>query len=503
MRTLVDINNIQAFIIRANRLPLARYYFMRVHRDPDQDNNAETPELGVTTSKYLTAHNKNARRFIASVYGKITVGDDSSWQEIDLPNGKTVRLPRGGATTSIAFTYRGFEALSVPNETLIGFSEEFREGMHLRAHLLGDRGKSDPKYWDDVWKNDRVHIWISVNAMHKQDLDRRCTWLEKLVKASNGGISVENTQDASALVLDDVFSGKEHFGYTNGVSNPAYEGLCREHEITGRGKLLNGEWSPLATGELLLGYKDEGGEMPLAPLPHIFGRNGTYMVYRKLHQNVRSFRSYLSEWGAKYPGGKKMLAAKWVGRWPNGAPLMRFPDQEPDLSQYDAKELNDVLNNFTYFDKDEKGKICPLCAHTRRFNPRDALGLGGKLVNRRRISRRSIPYGKFVPEGAEHLSTDARGDHGLAVVILNADIARQFEFVQQQWIDYGNNFKLGNDKDIILGTNNGEGSAVIQGDPPFVCPKLPQFVECRGGDYFFIPSLTALRMIANRSINPI
>ena len=86
---------------------------------------------------------------------------------------------------------------------------------------------------------------------------------------------------------------------------------------------------------------------------------------------------------------------------------------------------------------------------------------------------------------------------------LNASIIRQFEFVQQQWMEYGNDFRLGNDKDVLIGSNDGNGKLLIQGDPPHVCPHLPHFVECRGGDYFFIPSMTALRLLANLAVNPL
>jgi hypothetical protein len=96
-------------------------------------------------------------------------------------------------------------------------------------------------------------------------------------------------------------------------------------------------------------------------------------------------------------------------------------------------------------------------------------------------------------------------------MMLNADIARQFEFVQQQWINYGNDFKAGNDKDVILGNHSADdrfpSKAVLQVDPegdqaPYFLSKIPRLVETRGGDYFFVPSLTALRMIARGVVDP-
>ena len=322
MTTLFDLNDIQGHVVQSYGygLPFGRYYFLHVLWDDGKDPDQTLLEDRIGDTKYLNAKNKKARQFIGSLYKEITVGDSSSWQEVTLPDGRTIGLPPGHATTNIAFTYPGLSALSVPSQTLLGFSEEYHQGMRLRAHLLGDTGASDPSHWDSVWQEDRIHIWIGVEAASQEDLERRCDWLEDLIAASDGAIQIKGKQDAAALIIDGATSPKEHFGYTDGISNPAYAGLCADNHVVGRGKLTDGTWSPLATGELLLGFEDEGGETPPAPLPHKFGANGTYMVYRKLHENTRSFREYLNYHGAKYIGGKNKLAPKWVCRWANGAP---------------------------------------------------------------------------------------------------------------------------------------------------------------------------------------
>jgi Dyp-type peroxidase family len=223
------------------------------------------------------------------------------------------------------------------------------------------------------------------------------------------------------------------------------------------------------------------------------------MVYRKMHQNVATFRSYLDTKGQEYGGGKEKLAAKFIGRWRDGTPVELSPDREnPGL-------VADPNRNtaFTYGD-DPAGTRCPLGAHIRRVNPRDAFGFNGRLTNRRRIMRRGLPYGKYVPDGQPVRDED---EHGIIFMALNASIFRQFEFVQQQWIEYGNDSHLGNDKDILMGNHEGKGKFVVQGtadpnNPPFVCGGLPNFVELRGGDYFFMPGLTALNMMAHGTIDP-
>ena len=165
--------------------------------------------------------------------------------------------------------------------------------------------------------------------------------------------------------------------------------------------------------------------------------------------------------------------------------------------------------SFDYGD-DLAGSKCPVGAHMRRANPRGALEFGvdgafdtpGALVNRRRIARRGLPYGE-TPD-----PPDDNGDHGIIFMAIGASISRQFEFVQQQWMNYGNDFKLANDKDPMIGNQSDDGGRmVIETDPagtdaPYFCSGIPRFVETRGGDYFFVPSLTALARIASGRIDP-
>jgi hypothetical protein len=179
-------------------------------------------------------------------------------------------------------------------------------------------------------------------------------------------------------------------------------------------------------------------------------------------------------------------------------------------------ELKLQLVAYDYND-DKDGARCPFGAHVRRANPRSSLQFGekdpfdtpGALSNRRRILRRGLTYGSV-----EDNSRDD-GDHGVILMVLNADLSRQFEFVQQQWLHYGNDFKLANDQDPLLGNHGlnqdgrGNGSMLIEGGmeggkatPPYFCGGMPTLVETRGGDYFFIPSMTCLRMIAMGIVDP-
>ena len=453
--------DIQGFVLRGYNLPFARYLFLHFEDA------------------------KRARSLIARLLGEITTGQ--RWDK-----GK----PQ--STVNIAFTFRGLEHLGLPDATLRSFPVEFQQGMKPRAQILGDTGANSPEHWDDLWREDRVHAWLGVNGLTMEALDARCLAILSIIEET-GGAGALASQDAAAQIVDGKPTTKEHFGFTDGFGNPDYLGVERSSQ-PGQGKLLSGGiWTPLATGELLLGYADEAGELPVAPVPHLLASNGTFMVYRKLHQNLATFRAFLDKQGSLYAGGKEKLAAKFIGRWRDGTPIELSPDNPNPAIAKDPNRNTD----FTY-GTDAEGARCPIGAHLRRVHPRDAFGFNGQLINRRRITRRGLPYGRFVPDGEPVTDKEERG---VIFMVLNANLSRQFEFVQQQWVQYGNDSHLGNDKDVLVGNHGGHGKFVVQGDaspgnPPFICSNLPDFVELRGGDYFFLPSITALGMIAMSLVDP-
>jgi Dyp-type peroxidase family len=456
----IDVSDIQGFSLKGYNFPRARYLMLELMHPPE------------------------ARAFLQRMLPQITTGE--RWDVKPL------------TTLNIAFTHKGLVKLQLPLATLLSFPLEFQQGMKARADILYDTGRNGAHHWDEVWKEDRVHVWLAINAQTAEALEDACAAIQKLMDETRGA-RLLHSQPACAIFLGGKASPKEHFGYTDGFGNPDFKGAERQC-VPGQGKLTKeGGWESLATGEFLLGYADEAGELPVAPIPHLLARNGTFMVYRKLHQNVATFRKYLDENGAKYAGGKAKLAAKFVGRWQDGTPLELSPDHE-DPALVKDKERN---TDFTYR-ADPDGGRCPLGAHIRRVNPRDAFGFNGGLINRRRIMRRGLTYGDYVPDGEPVSDADERG---VIFMALNASLCRQFEFIQQQWIEYGNDAHQGNDKDVLLGNHEGHGKFVVQGtaepdNAPYICGGLPNFVELRGGDYFFIPSLTALDMMAAGTVDP-
>ena len=379
---------------------------------------------------------------------------------------------------NVAFTFAGLQALGLPDAVLASFPEVFRDGMAARAEQLGDRGPSAPVALGAGLRRART-CW----SRSRPSTARTCAAALESSSARTPRARVDARAPAAAEALA---GGRDHFGFFDGIAQPAVEGAGVAPRPGDGQPDGAGGWRKVATGEVLLGHLDEDGALPAAPGPP-FERNGTFVVYRKLAMDVAAFRRFVA--GTGYPGGPDQLAAKIVGRWPDGTPLELSPER-PDAAISGPARIND----FSYAD-DPDGLRCPLGAHIRRANPRDSHGFfDGRLSNRHRIVRRGRAYGAPLPPG---VLEDDGVDRGLVFVCFQADIWRQFETIQSLWIDDGDPFGLGRDKDFLIGEPHGtEGKMTIQGRPPYFLTPQPRFVTMRGGEYLFQPSMSALRRLA-------
>jgi Dyp-type peroxidase family len=225
------------------------------------------------------------------------------------------------------------------------------------------------------------------------------------------------------------------------------------------------------------------------PQPEALGRNGTYLAVRKLYSDVAKFRRYLRA-NAESPEEEGLLQAKMMGRWPSGAPLVLAPERDDPELAADPQRNND----FGYYEEDPKGLKCPAGAHIRRNNPRDALKDTVTVVNIHRVVRRGFVYGPMLPEGAME---DDGAERGSVFAFLNANLARQFEFIKTAWQNEGTFVNLDEEKDPIAGPNDGTGTFTIPRRP--VRRRLhgiPRFVTTKGGEYCFLPSIRALHWLA-------
>jgi Dyp-type peroxidase family len=338
--------------------------------------------------------------------------------------------------------------------------------------------KSPARAW---WSDDQAkpwkptsfwpHLLVWISATDEALRSAVYTCLERLIE-EHGGVTKIGCQRADAL--DDF---KEHFGFVDGVSQPAIKGIRQGNP--GDGKIGARGWEGLKVGEFILGYPNEALQPADEPLQNELAKNGTFLVYRKLRQDVRAFRDAASA----MVGDDDEIAQAMMGRKYDGNPLVVPPGApaEPDDTA--------LKNDFTYAG-DRRGLQCPLGSHVRRANPRDDLHFEGRRVNSHRIMRRGMTYGKPYDE-------NPKGERGLIFIAFNARIEDQFEFIQKQWLNRGTTFRLGDDADPIAGV--GENlRIVINGDTPVLHKVDRPFTQFLGGDYFFVPSIKALEQIAAR-----
>jgi Dyp-type peroxidase family len=429
-----------------------------------------------------------ARRLLAELAPR--VAGEGDWES------------RPAARLNVAFTYAGLERLETPLHSFLRFAD-FRAGMYERARArLGDLGANDPRHWSGEL-SDRAHVLFTI---YGRDDGVRARELKRLrAEIPADAMEVIHVQEADSRAGD-----REHFGFKDGFSEPAVAGVSQDRRSArGEGALrprwrLGGEpWRGVALGEFVLGHVDEDGVVPGQGEPLL--RNGTFMVWRKLEQHVDAFE----EWIGAQTGGDRaaadLLRAQIVGRWPDGASLIRrppagrsgpgagpVPTGRSGAGAGDTATERADINDFVY-GADADGLRCPLGAHVRRAYPRDALGFRTERTRRNRIIRRGVPYTETQPPPTRR---------GLIFVCFNASIARQFEQIQGNWLMRGDAFGLGDDRDFLTGGLDHAGDATrmtIQGDrahPPRFLIRDRQFVTVRGGYYLFVPGLEALRRIS-------
>ncbi len=440
-----------------------------------------------------------------------------------LPQVTAARRFGADSALHVAYTAAGLRRLGLPGSAIAGFTAEFISGMTGpdRSRFLGDVEESDPRCW--AWggpQDPPVDGVILLYAASPEVLDARQG--ELATRLGEMGIRQVTVLDTREL------GNNEPFGFHDGISQPIIEGLPKASGSAPAGT-PGGRIIP--AGEFVLGYPNAYGQLtdrPLLPpaadprrlLPRDpagsgaadLGRNGCYLVMRQLEQDVDGFWRYAGE-AARRPGGdadpdaRTALAAKMVGRWPSGAPLVETPDRD------DPRRADD--NAFGYYRTDPLGLACPLGAHIRRMNPRDSLDPGpgtdaSLAVNDgHRLLRRARSYGPGNSDGAAGASNEIqagrplpgevapRRETGLHFICLVASLTRQFEFVQHTWLNNPTFNGLYGDDDPLAGNRHPRGATFTVPASPVRhrYRGLPQFVRTRGGAYFFLPGIAALRYL--------
>ena len=382
----------------------------------------------------------------------------------------TATMDESDRWITLAFTWNGLRALGVPDDSLATFPDEFREGMTARSSILGDVGASAPQHWVGGLAGDDLHAIAILFSRTDEQCIRSLREHDALLARTDG---VRSLSYLDLNATPPFNYAHDHFGFRDRLSQPVMKG-SGEEPTPGSGPALE-------PGEFILGYPDENGPVTDLPQPEVLSRNGSYMAYRRLEEHVAVFRDYLRE-HAETPSDEDLLAAKFMGRWRSGAPLVLAPtEDDPELGADPMRN-----NDFNYGEMDPLGYACPLGSHARRLNPRDT----AHYMNRRRMIRRGATYGPALPDGAP----DDGADRGIAAFIICADLVRQFEFAQNVWINDKAFHELGNEHDPICGAQDGTMDFTVPKRPIRKVHKgLPAFTTLTGGAYFFLPGLRAIR----------
>src|SRR5262245_8062939 len=342
-------------------------------------------------------------------------------------------LPSLPGWLGIVFTFEGLKALGVPQASLDSFPIEFRQGMAARAAILHDFGANAPANWEHPFGTPDVHVALAIYAKDKQNLR------QVLDLAGKSHHDLPQISVVYRMQFGELPEGRNPFGFKDGLHNP---------HIEGSGPAGAGQEAPIKPGEFVMGYPDENGETADLPIPVELRRNGTFVAIRKFHMDVAAFRRYLRAQTSS-PQEEELIAAKMLGRWRSGAPLVLAPDRDDPALGTDGHRNND----FSYAD-DMKGLKCPFSAHIRRVNPRDALKNDIVAVNLHHFMRRGTNYGPPLPVG---VLEDDGAERGGVFLLIGAHLQRQFEFVQSQWVTDGNFISHGSEQDPLTSNNEGDG----------------------------------------------
>jgi len=512
--TEVEVDEVQGNVLYAygDDFPHARYVLLRVN--------------------HAAAAKANLRAWLDQItFGlrpwdrRATVGGDPHTDRIS----EVPPQARDRPHVNVAFTFLGLQALGVSDDVLYAFPDEFRQGAYARAGANGDVAGSAPGNWRD--ELGRGHLLLVVYARTDAERDRL---VERLTREAQGCMTPLHDLPASRLHSSrrseqrddsawrnrpqgcDSRLHREHFGFADGCSQPAIEGVNRDP--TGNGvyartpprwwrpfrplelaledmglKPIKRRWRAIRAGEFLLGYENEEGALPVGP-PDPLGPNGTFMVYRPISQDVETFSHHIESEAERLGFEPDLLRAKVVGRWPDGTPLALSPERPDELIADNRRRANDFLyqESRNGFPADPDGYGCPLGAHIRRSNPRDSLPGGGERTMAHRIIRRGMPYGR----------RETGEDCGLVFVCFSSSIANGFEFIQRTWCNTGSEIGLGSERDPILQQGEpGEltGMVIPSHHDRTVVMKPPEkpFVTVRGCEYLFVPSRRGFEWLTN------
>ncbi len=479
----LDLPDIQGLILRGYRMPMVRHFLLQVG-DP-------------------AAARKLLGRFISgdeSDTPQITTAQDWHVGFAPGPNDDPAALPRRKPDYcfNVGITWPGLVALEVkdrvPSLSFKSFGA-FTAGAAQRSSLVGDTGPSAPEHWVDGFGKDSDHVLATLHAISPEAMTAYSDRLAALF-VEDGAFHEIWRQDGMALMeIKDgqpVPTTKVHFGYTDGISMTTVRG--------GPERYAADHQQPCEPWLFVL--LDEA-ENYFVPEPKQLGLNGSFAVFKMIECDVVGFENFLQSNKDKID--PELLAAKMCGRWRNGVPLMLSPDTDSPEGGLAPEDYN----NFEYVNADgsgdPRGLRCPVGAHMRRINPRGqpvtGQGKPGGSNNTHRLTRRGMPYGPVYDPTQPYDGIE----RGLLGYFINSNIENQYEFVLGEWVnkaEFAGSVRLNpKSKDPMIATQDPDESIFVvpqaNGAPPIKVTGLSTFVTTKAAAYCFLPSITAIRFIAD------
>jgi Dyp-type peroxidase family len=453
----LDLSDIQGFILRGYHMQHVSYFICRI-------NNVAA-----------------AKRLLAKASGPnsdfLQVTTAAPWAQGKPAYCLNIGIPYAGLSRLI-----NTQDIKFPGRQFGQTTSAYEQGAKAAAPRIGDTGASGPQYWQGELGTDNAQVVFSLYSADQEAQDKYSK------------ILTEGVAKAEAFELLHQFNGaafagdKIHFGYRDGIAQPQIE--------NGPAKPLADDQVKVPSWHFVLQQADEATYKITTEQEKQLLINGSFAAFRVLEQDVTGFEDYLNNPKVTAQIEPEMLAAKMCGRWRNGDPLVLNPDNKTEVAPAD-------INNFEYFNADPDGIRCPVSSHIRRTNPRNQVvpgNTGGKSIPEHRIIRRGMPYG---PKYSASSGSDGI-ERGLLGLFICSDLIAQFEFISTLWVQ-GSNFSTNGPagKDPLLGTNDVNDSIFkipqAEGEP-IVLEGFPQFIKTRGSAYVFLPSITALKYIAQAQV---
>ena len=477
--SMLDLPDIQGVILRGYRMPLVRYFLLKVG-----DAAAARAQLG----RLVAGDEDDAPQVTTAADWHVAQpGTDD-----DLTAGPK-RKP--DYCLNVGITWPGLVALGVTDRVPpipAGSFDAFVEGAAARAPRVGDTGENGPEHWIGGFGSGDDHVMLMLYALSPELMQSYSARLSGLFA---DGSAFKRLWQVDGAMMSEVPGGppvpKQHFGYVDGITaTPRIHG----------GPEPEPPDHQQACEPWLFVLSDDAGNY-LLPAPSELWRNGSFGVFKMAKQDVVGFENFLQS--NKERIDPELLAAKTLGRWRNGVPLALSPDTDSPAGGITPEQLND----FDYVNADgsgdPRGLLCPVGAHIRRVNPRGApvpgQGIPGGSNNTHRLIRRGMPYGPAYDPSVPYDGVD----RGLLGYFICSYIENQYEFVLKEWVESGEfagrlhlNPKA---KDVIVGANDPAESVfeIPQASgPPVKFTGFSHFITTQAAAYCLLPSITALKWIA-------